>query len=181
MQKFTNYFRSKEATLPKRDDLPAFSAFFSTYLENSFVLVRDPGKRLYSPDAHCFCPMCSRLVDVPNLKTRKPSTADKRRARKLKVATVSAIAAAHSETLSDGALDNFVDDPNLRTPISLVTYAYDLLNRLNVEAVGPATLILWRSFAWTPEGSPRKSYVLPVDQIMDAQNELRQAVLRVAG
>ena len=29
------------------------------------------GKRLYSPDAHCFCPLCSWLIDAPHLKTKK--------------------------------------------------------------------------------------------------------------
>jgi len=42
---------------PGRSELPEFCAMFSTYLTNSFVLVREPGKQLYSPDAHCFCPL----------------------------------------------------------------------------------------------------------------------------
>ena len=54
-----------------REALPGFSALVSTYWSNCFDLISNPGKQLYSPDAHCFCPMCSWLVDAPNLKTQE--------------------------------------------------------------------------------------------------------------
>src|SRR4051812_7598491 len=41
-----------EGARPSQADLKDFSGLFCTYLENSFELVRNPGKRLYSPDAH---------------------------------------------------------------------------------------------------------------------------------
>ena len=78
-----------------REDLSDFCAFFSTYLENSFDLVANPGKQLYSPDAHCFCPMCSWLVNAPHLKTKKLTPSDKRRARTMKAATIRDVAAEH--------------------------------------------------------------------------------------
>jgi hypothetical protein len=36
-------------------------------------------------------------------------------------------------------------------------------------AVGPASLALWRSFAWTPQGSSKKGFVLSADASMQAQ------------
>lgn len=56
---------------PEMADVQTFARFFSTYLEDSFDLDVAPGKRLFSPDAHCFCPICSWLIDAPNLKTKK--------------------------------------------------------------------------------------------------------------
>jgi hypothetical protein len=38
------------------------------------------------------------------------------------------------------------------------------------RAVGAASLALWRTFAWTPEGSPKKGFVLNTDEIMIAQD-----------
>ena len=73
---------------PAREDLAAFAAFFSTYLTNSFDLIANPGQQLFSPDAHCFCPMCSWLIDAPNLMTKKVTSADKRRAHRIRVATL---------------------------------------------------------------------------------------------
>src|SRR5262245_57767864 len=57
-----HYMDIPVAARPAKEDVPAFSALFATYLEGSFDLVREPGQRLYSPDAHCFCPHCSWLV-----------------------------------------------------------------------------------------------------------------------
>lgn len=62
-----HYSNIPDNARPPRDDLPAFCAFFSTYLTNSFDFISNPGRQLYSPDAHCFCPMCSWLVAAPNL------------------------------------------------------------------------------------------------------------------
>ena len=162
---------------PSHDDLSEFCALFSTYLEDSFVLVREPGQRLYSPRAHCFCPMCSWLIDAPNLKTRKPTSADKRRARQMRLTTVRTIAAEHDVVLLDDTVDAIVDDLDLRVTTSMVTYGRHLLRRLKGATVGPAVLVLWRGFAWTPEGSPRKEFELSADVILEKERHLRDVVL----
>ena len=51
---------------PAREDLPDFARFFTSYVDSSFDLVENPGRRLYSPEAHCFCPLCSRLAKPPD-------------------------------------------------------------------------------------------------------------------
>ena len=61
-----HYLNIPAKARPARDDLGLFCAFFSTYLTNSFDLIPNPGKQLFSEDAHCFCPMCSWLVDDRN-------------------------------------------------------------------------------------------------------------------
>ena len=77
-------------------------------------------------------------------------------------------------SVTDEVLDNMLQDPNLRDSIGLCTYAADLLQRLQGRAVGPASLALWRSFAWTPQGSPKKDFILTTDQIMIAQEFLAE-------
>ncbi len=161
---------------PNEKDIPDFSRLFTTFLENSFDLRQDPGKHLYSPDAHCFCPMCSWLVDAPNLKTKKPVAADKRRALQMKANIVRAMADEFGATLADDAIDAIVNDKALRESLSMVTYAHDLLGRLDGRAVGPAALVLWRGFAWKPEGSPIKGFALSAEEILQREHELAEAI-----
>ena len=42
------------------------------------------------------------------------------------------------------------------------------MHRLEGMSEGPATLALWRTFAWTKEGSPKKDFQLSADLIMEA-------------
>ena len=168
----SHYINIPENARVNKDDLEDFSAFFSTYLENSFDLIADPGKQLYSPNAHCFCPMCSWLVDAPNLKTKKISGSDKRKARKMKIAAIQQLAASLEIVLSDKAIENVIDDSSLREPLSLFAYAYDLLSRMKGISAGPAVLVLWRGFAWTKQGSPKKGFKLSTEMIIDSEARL---------
>ena len=161
------------------DDLPEFTAFFSTYLQNSFDLIASPGKQLYSPDAHCFCPMCSWLVDAPNLKPKKLTTADKRRANKMRANAVSQLAIDNSVAVSANSISELLDDTNIHSQLSLLAYGHDLLQRLNGIANGPAVLSLWRGFAWNENGSPKPKFQLKADMIMDAESQVL-AVLKNA-
>jgi hypothetical protein len=176
----SHYMNIPENARVNKDDLEDFSAFFSTYLENSFDLIADPGKQLYSPDAHCFCPMCSWLIDAPNLKTKKVSGSDKRKARKMKIGAIQQLAASLEIVLSDIAIENVVDDPSLREPVSLFAYAYDLLSRIKGISAGPAVLVLWRGFAWTKEGSPKKGFKLSAEMIIDSEARLSKFLHRIA-
>lgn len=159
-----------------RADLGDFCNFFSTYLENSFDLIPNPGKQRYSPHAHCFCPMCSWLINAPNLKTKKLTSADKKRASKLKADAIRELAAEHQVTLTEQAVEEIVDDTRLRESLSLVAYGHDLLRRLKGIATGPAVLALWRGFAWTETGSPKQGFRLSADAILQAEEKLRDAV-----
>ena len=162
------------------DHLPEFTAFFSTYLQNSFDLIASPGKQLYSPDAHCFCPMCSWLVDAPNLKPRKLSTADKRRANKMRVNAVSQLAIDNSMVISTDAISDLLDDADNQCQASLLAYGHDLLQRLNGIANGPAVLSLWRGFAWNENGSPKPKFKLKTDMILNAESQLLAALANAA-
>ncbi len=162
---------------PEREDLVEFAAFFSTYLESSFDLVENPGQRLYSPDVHCFCPLCSWLVNIPRLQPKKLTKHDKRTARTLQRDYLEATALELDATLSDDAIESMLDDPELREPLSLAAYGEDLLRRLRGQSYGAATLVLWRRFAWVPEGSPKQNFKLSAERILDAEERVRRIVV----
>lgn len=170
----THYFSLSRNARPERAELRAFSNFFSTYLDCTFDLYAEPGKRLYSPDDHCFCPICTWMVKKPHLQPKKVGSGDKKTAERMKRTFLRRLADTHRFSVTDEKLDDMLQDPNLREPIGLCAYAADLLQRLQGWAVGAASLALWRTFAWTPEGSPKKDFVLTADEIMIAQGVLVQ-------
>jgi len=159
-----------------RADLTSFSAFFSTYLESTFELDPDPGQRLYSPEAHCFCPICSWMVQRPHLRPKKVSSSDKKTAERLKRDFLRNLAVKSSTVISEGTINSLLDDRNLREPIGLCTYVSDLLMRMKGLTKGAASLALWRSFAWTPEGSPRHGFKLRAKDVINAQEQLRKII-----
>lgn len=172
-----HYQNIPEKARPMHSDLKDFSGLFTTYLENSFELVLSPGKQLYSPDAHCFCPMCSWLIDAPNLKTKTPTSKDKKRAHKMMIDVINRIATENNVRLSEKKVESIADDPNLREELALCAYGADLLQRMKGTAVGPAALVLWRNFAWLRSGAPKRKFELTADLILDAEKAIRERVI----
>ena len=164
-----HYLNLPEDARPPRDQVRPFANLFSTYLDSTFDLDAAPGERLYSPDAHCFCPCCSWLVRLPHLRPKKLRAGDRKRAGKMKRDFVLALAAERRIDVPDARVEEIVADPDLRAPLALCAYAVNLLERLKGWSEGPATLALWRGFAWKPEGSPRKDFRLTVEGILEAQ------------
>lgn len=175
-----HYQNIPENARPTHSDLKDFSGLFSTYLENSFELISSPGKHLYSPDAHCFCQICSWLVDAPNLKTKTPNPKDKKRAQKMMIDVINRIATENDVRLSEQKVEAVLNDPNFREKLALCAYAFDLFQRMNGIAVGTAALFLWRSFAWLPSGSPKKKFELTADLILNAEKAVCARVLSEA-
>lgn len=161
-----------DAARPPRDELDAFARLFCSYLECTFDLDPAPEERRESEDAHCFCPICAWLARGPHLRPKKPRAADRRRAERLQRDAVAALAAEVGVALADEETAALVADPELREALGLVAYARDLLRRLEGLSVGPATLVLWRRFAWTARGAPRKGFRLTADAVLDAQQAL---------
>jgi len=164
-----HYLNIPDNARPPREQLTAFCAFFSTYLVNSFDLVSHPGKQLYSPDAHCFCPICSWLVEAPNLKTKKVQPVDKRRAQTMRVNTLLNLAAEHRLDVVESKITEFLNDRQALEDASLVAYGYDLIQRAKGIAKGPAILALWRGFAWNESGSPKQHFRLKAEWIVEAE------------
>lgn len=166
------------AARPPREDLRAFASLFASYLETSFELVEEPGTRLAS-HCGCTCPMCAWQVAMPRLRPKQLARAHKQRARALTASALRQLALELelglggelevTGTRDDVWVDRLVDDAVLREPLALVAYGHDLLRRLLGVVEGPSTLALWRRFAWTPEGSPKRGFVLAADAILDGE------------
>ena len=168
-----HYLNLPDDARPERSELRAFSNLFTTFLGNTFELDADPGEYLYSPEAHCFCPICSWMVRKPHIRPRKVGAGDKVVAERMKRGFLLRLAAARSVSVPEATVDEMLTAHELRDPLGLCTYAADLLQRLEGRtAAGAASLALWRSFAWTPQGSPKKGFVLSADDIMAAQEVL---------
>jgi len=176
-----HYLNLPNNARPERSDLRAFSNFFSTYLDCTFDLDVEPGTILYSPDAHCFCPICSWMVQKPHLRPKKVTAGAKKVAERMKRTFLVRLAEARGISVTDELLNDMLQDRNFREPIGLCTYADDLLQRLKGRAVGAASLALWRTFAWTPQGSPKKNFVLTTGEIMICQNVLVERLSRSKG
>ena len=168
-----HYLNLPDSARPERSELRDFGNFFSTYLDCTFDLDANPEKRLYSPYAHCCCRICSWMVQKPHLRPKKVNARDKKVAERMK-RTFLRLAKARGISVNDQTLDDMLQDRNLRESIGLCTYAADLLERLKGRAVGAASLALWRSFAWTPQGSPKRGFILTTDDIMIAQDVLAE-------
>jgi hypothetical protein len=167
-----HYLNIPDNARPAREELAAFCAFFSTYLTNSFDLISNPGKQRYSPDAHCYCPICSWLVNAPHLKPKKIRSTDKRRARTMRLNTLLNLAAEHRLKAGNVNIDDVLADRQALEDASLVAYGYDLLQREKGIANGPAVLALWRTFAWNESGSPKHGFRLKANVIVDAEYRL---------
>ena len=109
---------------------------------------------------------------MPHIRAQKVTAADKKRAERLKSDWLDEIAISKDRVLSEETRDHIMNDPAMSEAVGLCAYAADLLQRMKGFAQGPATLALWRSFAWTAQGSPKKDFVLSVDTIMDAQQRV---------
>lgn len=166
-----HYLNIPAAARVDREDIPVFANFFSTYLENSFDLIALPGKIKYSPDAHCFCPMCSWMIDAPHLKTKVLSAADKKRAARMQVRTVLQLGIDVGARLTEALAEEIVAEKGEAT--ALLAYGHDLIERLKGTANGPAILALWRRFAWTSSGSPKPKFRLSAKLILDAESHLQ--------
>jgi hypothetical protein len=114
------------------------------------------------------------MVQKPHLRPKKVGAGDKKAAERMKRTFLIQLAAARGISVTEEMLDEMLQDPNLREAVGLCTYAADLLQRLKGRAVGAASLALWRCFAWTSQGSPKKGFVLTADEIMIAQDFLAE-------
>ena len=159
------------------NDLPVFANFFSTYLENSFDLIANPGRVKYSPDAHCFCPMCSWMVDAPHLKTKSLTTADKKRAMRMQINALIQLGIDTGSTVDERRAEEIASHPDTCEVSALHAYGHDLIQRLDAIANGPAVLALWRRFAWSSSGSPKPKFRLKSKMIQDAELRLRNLLL----
>ncbi len=160
-----------ENARPEIADLDAFCNIFTSYLTTSFELVENPGKQTKT-DCGCTCPLCLYIGNAPNLKTRKLSAKDKKRVKILKVNYLSELAFAEKIPADLKKIDKLASNEDIREPLALATYGWQLTKRANGYASGPVLLVLWREFAWEKTGSPKRDFSLNVKDILAAETKL---------
>lgn len=158
-----------EARPPQRD-AAGFFHLFASYLDSGQQLVREPGQRLYSPDAHCFCEMCSWFISGPSLRSRPLTASDRRRADRQMRLSLDELALDCGRLLDEDQVGELMRQAELREALALYAYAETLLRRLRGGGSDAGVpLALWRRFAWTAQGAPKRKFRLSADAIMAAQ------------
>lgn len=167
------YYQNLPVTArPSLDDIDDFVRLFNAFLKTSFSLTAEPGQRLYSPDAHCFCSYCSWWVDIPHIQPRKLSPANKKQAEKMMEEILEVLAAKQGVALNPVLAKDFLQDAELREKLAMCTYGTELFRRMRGDSSGPAGLALWRMFAWLPTGSPRKGFKLTAPLVLEAERQI---------
>jgi hypothetical protein len=156
---------------PHGESLMRFANVFASYLLSSFDIVAEPGNHFVSR-CGCYCPCCAHLVAASHLRPKKLDRADKHRARVAMRTQLVRIARQTNIHGSVETVESILDQPELREKAALVSWAAELLRRTRGEPTDTTVLALWRQFAWTPEGSPRKDFEPRVDEILAAQRAL---------
>jgi hypothetical protein len=175
------WVRRNQAALPREarpepDELDGLASLFASYLLVSFDHFDDPGERRAPSPLGCCCPLCARIVALPHLQPKRLEEIDKWRARRLELAFLRDLAGSLGVAAPDTALERLAERSELREPLAMATYARDLLGRIAGRFEGPETLALWRRFAWTASGSPKKGFSLTADAILAAEAELVAAL-----
>lgn len=159
----------------EHDDLRPLANLFASYLETSFDLVDAPALRRVSHSG-CACSCCSYLAAAPHLQPKKLAAIDKHRARLLEAAYLQSTAAQHGDALKDTACEALLATSALREPLAMATYANELVRRMHAEPTGPEVLVLWRWFAWTATGAPKRDFRLTAAMLLEAQDGIEAAV-----
>jgi hypothetical protein len=161
---------------PPPEDAAAFANLFASYLVTSFDLLATPPTRSVT---RCGCPciFCTTLVSLSHLQPKKVTPIDKTRATRLEAQFVEARTATLGRAPSRDAIARIVADDALREARAMTAYAAALLRRLEGSTDGPEVLALWRRFAWTRSGSPKKDFVLTADAVLQAEADVDAAIL----
>lgn len=161
------------------DERRAFANVFASYLETSFDLVESPGTQRYTHDG-CWCPLCSYVGQARHLQPKRVTDADKHRARQRQRDYLRDVARTLAAPASDAVLDALAAESDMREPLAMATYAGELVRRMNGDPTGPEVLALWRRFAWTSTGAPKRGFDLDAAMLVAAQERVASEVRRVS-
>jgi hypothetical protein len=164
---------------PEPDDVDVMANLVTSMLRTSFVLEAQPRKGLESR-CGCWCDWCTAVVDLPRLRTRKPTPRDKRDADEMMAATLHRAAHEQDRVLGDETAASLCRSPRHREAIATATWSYELRQRAHGKLGHTSTLVVWRRFAWTPDGAPKKDFDVTVDDLIDAEHRVAELVSTVA-
>jgi hypothetical protein len=160
---------------PPDGEANRFANYFATFLTTSFDLVADPGKRARS-DCGCPCRFCTYLVAAPHLQPRKLTKRNKADALRIERDAVEQLG-VECDAKQD-AVEAVLADSAMREHTAVLAYGREMMRRCSGFTSGAAVLALWRRFAWTDQGSPKRDFALTADAIVAAEDELLAALTR---
>ncbi len=166
-----HYLNLPEKARPQKEHLNEFAKFFSTYLSSSFDLVERPEMHLRSYDG-CWCPWCTYLVEAPRLQPKKLKKRDKEQALQLMRDRLNELAKEEQFVVRASRIESILENPECHLASAYSTYGSWLIKRTRGLTAGKSILALWRKFAWTPQGSPKKNFTLELKSITDAEELL---------
>lgn len=161
----------------REEDQVAFANLFVSYLEISFDLL-DHGRRIESSPCGCYCSMCVSITSSSRMVPKKPGSADKERATRALEAELQSVAGAAGSTLTKPQIKALLGDPELREPLAIAAWMSAVFRRMRGDFVGTEALVLWRRFAWKPEGSPKHGFAITEAAVTSAQAAVKAAVER---
>lgn len=166
---------------PASGTLREFAAFFGTYLTSSFDLTEHPGVVLRNQyDSSCYCPICARLVSSSHLKPKKLTASAKKRAITLMLDRLIELAHEHSVKMTISDAEKLIAKPECRVAAAYSAYGYWLIQRTQGLTDGPSILAIWRHFAWSDAGSPRKEFRLQYEDIQKSEDLLLTSIRELA-
>lgn len=155
-------------------DIRSFANMLGSYFQASFDLVENPGQRGAGGD---YCDACgAHLVAASHLRTKKLSRHDKEKAQALKISCLRRLAQSVGGELSEQVAEGLAVSSELRESIAMLAYGEQLLLRMEGHGAGPTVLALWREFAWTETGAPKKDFNLDPDDILRSQEAVLRAI-----
>jgi len=152
-----------------------FANYFASYLTTSFDLVADPGSQLRSA-CGCRCWCCTYLAAAPHLKARRVASSDKKRAFKLKLDYLQQLALDRNLSVPESTPLAIATDAETSEQVALLAYTAELMARCAGRRSNPASLALWRQFAWLPTGSRKPGFELRVQSILEADAQITHAL-----
>lgn len=164
--------------MSRPDEVKKFVNLFTSYLATSFDLLEEPGLRSVAGVDGCHCHFCRTMVAASHIKARTPDHHDKLRANVLKRQYLNELAADSGRSLSEELAQSLIASGETAEAVALATYGAALVRRCDGDAGEPALHALWREFAWTSSGSPRRDFVLTAELILGSERAL---VERLAG
>ena len=154
----------------ERETLRRFANLLSSYLVTSFDFDQNPGTRRKPTCGGWCCVMCSYLVELVSLKPKQLTKQHKLCAERLKRDYVKQLALDSGSLATEATAEAVCQE--LREDVAMATYGRGLLRRAEGHVEGPALLALWRQFAWTRGGSPKKAFALEAAAILAAERRV---------
>lgn len=171
-----HYALIPEHCKPLPEEIPAFSHLLHSYFHISFVLTGDFGKP-HNALKHMSFFVFRAFMYPFYISLRHVTKADKLEAEKMMITQLAHTAEKLGLETNLEQLQTMLEDKSLHEPVAICAYATDLLQRQKGQINGVPVLALWRKFAWSHHGSPKKNFELTVDMIMNAQHCIQNELL----